>query len=414
MTAGRLLPFLLAAALPLAAQQPDTTHLAPAGSEYQVSVLTAGVGAEVWERWGHNMIRVRDTLTGEDVAYNWGMFSFEQEGFVRRFLMGRMRYWMAVDETARELRLYPYRDRTLIEQHLALSPAQRLALVEFLRWNARDENKYYRYDYYVDNCSTRLRDALDRVLGGALRAQTDTLPAGTTFRRETRRLSAPDPLLYTGLMLGLGPSTDRPISVWEEMFLPVRTMEELRHVTVPGPDGAPIPLVTSEDTLYQSRRFSEPAEASRKVPLYLAIGAGIGLLLVGVGRLRRPRLFLAVGALVALVLGLGGGLLVFLMGFTDHTVTYGNENALLVSFLALILAIALRPALHGAPRAGRLASGTALAIAGLALVALLLKVALPGHQDTWETLALLLPIDLGLALGSLYALSGPTWRPPRS
>jgi hypothetical protein len=412
VTLGRLLPLFLLAAAPVAAQLPDSTP-AQAGSEYQISVLTAGVGAEVWERWGHNMIRVRDTLTGEDVAYNWGMFSFEQEGFVRRFLMGRMRYWMAVDETARELRLYPYRDRTLIEQHLALTPAQRLALVAFLRWNAREENKYYRYDYYLDNCSTRLRDALDQALGGALRAQTGTRMAGTTFRRETRRLSAPDPLLYTGLMLGLGPATDRPITVWEEMFLPVRTMEELRHVTVPGPDGTPVALVTAEDTLYRSARYSEPVDAPRKLPLYLAIGGGLGLLLVVTGRLRRPRLFLALGALVALVLGLGGALLVFLMGFTDHAVTYGNENALLVSFLALILALALRPALDGSRKGGRLASASAVAVAGLALVALLLKVVLPAHQDTWETLTLLAPIDLGLALGTFYALSGPTWRPPK-
>ena len=414
MRVGRFLLSLLAiAAAPLAAQQADTTSRTP-GSEYQVSVLTAGVGAEVWERWGHNMIRVRDTLTGEDVAYNWGMFSFEQEGFVRRFLMGRMRYWMAVDETARELRLYPYRDRTLIEQHLALTPAQRLALVTFLRWNAQEENKFYRYDYYLDNCSTRLRDALDQALGGALRAQTSSVASGTTFRRETRRLSSPDLLLYTGLMLGLGPATDRPISVWEEMFLPVRTMEELRHVTVPGPDGVPVPLVTREDTLYRSRRFSEPAEAPRKVPLYLGLGVAIGVLLLFVGRLHRRRPFLVLGALVALLLGLGGALLVFLMGFTDHAVTYGNENALLVSFLALILAVTLRPALDGSPKAGRVASAAALAIAGLAVAALLAKAVLPGHQDTWETLALLVPIDLGLALGTFYALGGPTWRPPRS
>ena len=410
---GRLAPLLLLfAAAPLTAQQSDTAAALP-GAEYQISVLTAGVGAEVWERWGHNMIRVHDTLTGEDVAYNWGMFSFTQEGFVRRFLMGRMHYWMEPDGTARTVRLYQYRDRTLIEQHLALTPAQRLALVAFLRWNAQEENKYYRYDYYLDNCSTRLRDALDRALGGAIRAQTDTVMTGTTFRRETRRLSSPDLLLYTGLMLGLGPATDRPISVWQEMFLPVRTMEELRHLKVPGPDGAPMPLVTSEDTLYRSARFSEPADPPLKVPLYLGLGAALGLLLAWVGRLRRPRLFLVVGALVALILGLGGALLVFLMGFTDHAVTYGNENALLVSFLALFLAVALRPALAGSPRAGRLASALALAIAGLALVALLLKVILPGHQDTWETLALLLPVDLGLALGTFYALSGPTWRPPR-
>ena len=413
--AGRVvLGTLLALSPPRAlAAQDSTVTDTTAGAEYTISVLTAGAGAEVWERFGHNMIRVRNSATGEDVAYNWGMFSFRQENFVGRFLMGRMHYWMQGIATARILRDYTHADRTLVDQRLALTPAQRLALVQFLEWNAREENKFYRYDYYLDNCSTRLRDALDRALGGVIRAQTGATLSGTTFRQETRRLTEADLPLYTGLMLGLGPPTDRPITEWELMFLPVRMMERLRGVSLPAPDGRRMPLVAATDTLYLSQRFTEPAGQERRTPLYLAVGAAVGLLLVATGRARRPRLFLAVGGLVALLLGLGGGLLTFLMGFTDHAVTYGNENALLVSFLALILAFVLRPATNGSPRAGRLASGLAVAVAGLAVTALVLKLVLPGHQDTWETLALLLPIDLGLAFGTLYAISGPTWRPPR-
>ena len=400
-------------ATPLAAQDStavDTT----AGSQYTISLLTAGAGAEVWERFGHNMIRVRNSATGEDVAYNWGMFSFRQEGFVRRFLMGRMEYWMQGIPMPVILRQYTGYDRTLVDQQLALTPAQRLSLVQFLEWNAREENKYYRYDYYLDNCSTRLRDALDRALGGVLQAQTAGVPSGTTFRQETRRLTVGDLPLYTGLMLGLGPPTDRPITEWELMFLPVRMMERIRGISLRAPDGRRMPLVAATDTLYLSARFAEPSGGARRTPLYLAVGVAVGLLLVAAGRARRPRLFLVLGGLVALLLGLGGALLTFLMGFTDHAVTYGNENALLVSFLALLLAFVLRPATHGVPRAGRLASGLAVAVMGLAVVAVLLKVVLPGHQDTWETMALLLPIDLGLGLGTLYAISGPTWRPPRA
>ena len=135
--------------------------------------------------------------------------------------------------------------------------------------------------------------------------------------------------------------------------------------------------------------------------------------IIGIQFLFMSLFFLVVGGFVALLLGLGGGVLLFLMSFTDHAVTYGNENALLVSFLALFLAFALRPAMHGSPAAGRLVTALAIAVAGLAVTALGLKGIVPAHQDTWETLALLLPIDLGLALGTIYALSGPTWRPPR-
>jgi hypothetical protein len=398
---GLALAVLAAGAGRLEAQQ-----AAAPGEEYQVSVLTAGPGAEVWEKWGHNMIRVRNTRTGADEVYNWGMFSFAQEGFVLHFLMGRMNYWMEAQEMGRTYRLYRARDRTLIEQHLALTPDARVELVTFLEWNAREENRFYRYDYYVDNCSTRLRDALDQALGGALRRATQGVDAGTTFRAETRRLSADGFPLYTGLMLGLGPFTDRPIDRWDEMFLPGKVADRLRELRITQADGGVGPLVAREDTLYASRRFGEPAPAPRKVPLYLAIGVAVGALLVLAGRAKGRLPFLAGGGLIALLLGLGGALLVFLMSFTDHSVTYGNENAFLVSWVALLLAAVLRPALSGNPRARRLAAGLAVAIAGMALVAVLIKVTPWARQDDWELIALLLPVDLGLAAGTVLALRG--------
>jgi hypothetical protein len=398
----------LAVSGPLAAQDGP-----PAGAEYRISVLTAGPGKEVWELWGHNMIRVRNDRTGEDLVYNWGMFSFAQEGFVTRFLMGRMNYWMAAEETARTLWLYRRRDRTMIEQLLDLTPAQRVELVTFLHWNAEEANRYYRYDYYVDNCSTRLRDALDQALGGALRRATLGAESGTTFRNETRRLSAHEFPLYTGLMLGLGPFTDRPLDRWDEMFLPGKVTERLRELRMPGADGATIPLVALEDTLYLSTSFPEHVPAPRKIPLYLGLGLLVAASLLGAAWSGRKWIFLAVGGLVALVTGLGGSLLLFLMGFTDHSVTYGNENAFLLSFLALLLAAVLRPAIHGREGARRLASALALAIMGIALCAVLIKVTPFGRQDDWELIALLLPIDLALGLGTLLALRGPSWRPPR-
>jgi hypothetical protein len=374
------------------------------GEEYRVSLLTAGPGAKVWELWGHNMIRVRNDRTGADVVYNWGMFDFAQKGFVTRFLMGKMNYWMATEETGKIFRSYRMHDRTLVEQELALTPEMRAQLLTFLEWNAREENRFYRYDYYVDNCSTRLRDALDLGLGGALRRATQGVEAGTTYRDETRRLSAHDLPLYTGLMLGLGPFTDRPLDRWDEMFLPGKVAERVRELRVTNADGTTGPLVIREDTLYASQRFPEPLPAPRKTALYLVLGTAVGALLVLAGRAKGRMPFLAGGGLIALLVGLGGALLVFLMSFTDHSVTYGNENAFLVSFVALLLGVALRPAMHGNPRARRLAAGLAVAVAGLALCAVLIKLTPWARQDDWELIALLLPIDLGLAAGTVMAV----------
>lgn len=371
----------------------------PPGATLEVSVITAGAGARVWERWGHNMIRIRDRATGSDLAYNWGMFSFEQAGFVQRFLMGRMWYWMASAPTPRVLRLYAAYDRTLVEQRLDLTPAQAVALDSLLRWTDSDARRFYHYDYYRDNCSTRVRDALDLVLGGVIRAATDTIPAGTTFREETRRLSIADRPLYLGLMLGLGPATDRPISAYEDMFLPVRMMERMRGIAVTGPDGARRPLVAREDTLYLSTRYTEPAPAARIPGTFLVTGLLLGALLWGVGR-RAPRWAGVAGlALAGLLLGVAGGLLAFLMTVTDHAVTYGNQNAWPLTLLPFPLAVLLRPAVAGKARAARWARGLAVAVVCLAAGALVVKLLPVARQDDLETLALLLPLDVGFALG---------------
>ena len=137
--------------------------------------------------------------------------------------------------------------RPITLQRLNLTPAQKLALRDFLRWNEQEENRYYRYDYFRDNCSTRLRDALDRALGGALRAATDTIRTPLTYRRESVRLTDGDRPVQTGIDIALGRPADVPLTRWESFFIPMRLRDAIRDVTLPiGPGGAPVPLVAEE------------------------------------------------------------------------------------------------------------------------------------------------------------------------
>src|SRR5207249_7657865 len=122
----------------------------------------------------------------------------------------------------------------------------------------RDENKYYRYNYYTDNCSTRVRDAIDKAIDGQIKAQLAPRPTGTTFRWHTRRLTRVDALWYTLLNTVLGPATDRPITEWEECFLPIKLRDHLRSVSIKDPDGHDVPLVKSEKILFSSTRAPEP------------------------------------------------------------------------------------------------------------------------------------------------------------
>jgi hypothetical protein len=362
--------------------------------------MTFGPGREVWERFGHNAIWIHDPAASSDIAYNYGLFDFHQHNFILRFVRGQMWYWMAGFPTSAYIAQYERDNRSIWVQELELPARAKVQLQEFLRWNAEPEHRYYHYDYYRDNCSTRVRDAIDRVLNGALRRETESRSAGTTYRFHTQRLVANDPLVYTGLMAALGPGVDRPINAWEEMFLPLKMRDWVRTVSVAGPDGRTVPLVRSERTIFESSAEPPPETPPFWVIWYLLAGSGIGactLLLAGAARssaaARGGFLTLAVGW--AVLAGLAGLILAGLWGLTDHVMAYRNENLLQLDPLALLLV----PTLFAAARGGNDRRGVrlAVAVAGLSLLGLGLRF-FPGlHQVNGPIVALALPAHLGIA-----------------
>jgi hypothetical protein len=381
-------------------REPD----APPGSELRVFLMTMGPGAAVWERFGHNAIWIDDLSEEPDTAYNYGLFDFQQENFLLRFIRGQMWYWMAGFPAEPYVQTYVRDNRSVWLQELNLPPRARLELREFLRWNERPENRFYHYDYYRDNCSTRVRDAIDRVIGGAIEAQTASLPTGTTYRFHTQRLTANDPLIFTGLLLALGQQVDRPISAWEEMFLPLALRDHARQVTVTGPDGTQVPLVASERTLFESTAPPPPGEPPSWLHWYLLLGTVIGAFAAALGGLALRSVAGRIGLGVMAVLwgslaGLGGVVLAGLWAFTDHAMAYRNENLFQVNPLVLALAVLVPLALAGSGRAGRWARALALGLAGLSLLGLVLQV-LPGFdQVNGQVIALALPIHIGFAVG---------------
>ena len=381
---------------------PPSTKAVP-GAELRVYLMTMGPGAAVWERFGHNAIWIDDP-SAPDTSYNYGLFDFEQENFLLRFIRGQMWYWMAGFPAEPYARTYRRDNRSIWLQELNLPPRARLELREFLRWNARPENRFYHYDYYRDNCSTRVRDAIDRVIGGAIAAQTTSLPTGTSYRFHTQRLTENDPPIFTGLLLALGPGVDRPISAWEEMFLPMALRDHVRRVTVEGADGAELPLVAGERTLFESTAPQPPDSPPSWLHWYLLTGATLGAVAVVLGgaarRRRAGRMGLGVLAVLwGVVAGTSGIVLAGLWAFTDHEMAYRNENLFQVNPVILALAVLVPLGLAGWGRMARWARMTALGLAALSLAGFLVQ-ALPGFdQANGQVIALTLPMHLGIALG---------------
>jgi hypothetical protein len=372
------------------------------GSELTVYLMTMGPGKHVWERFGHNAIWIHDPVHGTDQAYNYGLFDFGQQNFLLRFVQGRMWYWMQGFPAQSYVDSYRRANRSVWVQELEITPAARLELQRFLEWNERPENRFYHYDYYRDNCSTRVRDALDRAVGGRIRQRTSGTPSGTTFRFHTLRLTANDPPIYTGLLLALGHPVDRPITQWEEMFLPLALREHLRKITVVRPDGSDAPLVRSERTLFQSTEPDPPSTPPFWVPAYLLLGLAIGGSIFGLSILAPGSTWARTGFLVlswgwTLLAGIGGIVVAGLWAVTDHAAAYNNENVLQIDLLTLPLLWLLPRVTFGSERAARRARMVAGVVAGLSLAGLLLKVLPQFYQVNGAAIALALPAHAGVA-----------------
>lgn len=377
------------------------------GESLRVSLLTIGPGDAVWEKFSHNAILIQDVLGGWARAYNWGIFDFGQVDFIPRLIRGTMLYEMAPMDAEGALEEYRRTNRAVWLQELALTPQQRAELFTFVEWNARPENRDYRYDYYRDNCSTRVRDALDRVLGGSIRrvAQTDTTTH--TYRWHTRRLLQTVPAAYLGIQTVLGAAADRPLTGWEEMFLPIRLMEQIREIPVPDGKGGTRSLVLRQRQLLESTRPSIPTAPPFAYPWFLLVGLlwGGGLLFLG----RRGRAMGLGGRLALAALGGGWSLVAsgagtLLLGawlFTDHVFWYRNLNLLQVNpfFLLLVPAFILHLFKRRFPRWGR---DLAVVLAVVSGVGLLIWV-LPGlGQENGEILALTVPLNGALAMAAVW------------
>jgi len=376
---------------------------AQASAAPRIGVATMQPVEIFFERFGHNAIVVDDPTRGEPVSYNFGYFDMDEDGFLGRFVRGDMRYRLVALPLAEDMAYYRDVGRGVSIQWLALEPGEAERLAAALAENARPENARYRYDYFLDNCSTRVRDALDRALGGTLRAQLETRSQGNTFRSEAVRLASPAFWMWLGFDVGLGPEADRPNSLWRDAFVPMRLAASLR--TARRSDGRA--LVRAEETLLPHRIAPEPVGAPVAWWPWLLAGFAIAAVTLRAGA-RAPRR-VAMFALPAWMLcAIAGGLMLFIWTATAHRFGWANHNLLLLNPLCALL-------LPGAWRIARGRRGGRTFRIVLALVAAAAVLApflhwlplLPQRNAHW--IALLTPVQLALAwvLWRAYGLATP-------
>jgi hypothetical protein len=306
--------------------------------DYQISLLTCGPGDELYSAFGHSAIRVWEKESNQNFIFNYGTFDFNTPFFYVKFTQRTLDYMLSVSTYDRFIDEYNYQERDVREQVLDLNPEQEAKLFEFLQINYLPENRFYRYDFFYDNCATRIRDAFELVLGNQLDWNEDENPEEKTFRNLIDEYVYPLPWADFGIDLALGSVIDENASEWEKQFLPDYMEEAFGKAMIVG-DGPTRPLVK------ENKVILEFSEKESKIDLFnpYILWWVFAILVIGLTFLgfKKKRLFVGFDIGFFAVLGLLGLLITMLWFFTFHSQTKYNWNILWAFPGHLILAVML-------------------------------------------------------------------------
>ncbi len=299
------------------------TKLSP---DAEIRIITCGpYQGELYSAFGHSAIYVKDVATGTNRLYNYGVFDFNQPNFYLNFAKGHLNYRLAVMDYERFVQSYIQENRFVHEQVLNLTPGQNQRLFDFLQWNAREENMYYNYDYFYDNCATRVRDALKHTFGDTIAFDGSYITTNYTIRDLCDIYLKQQPWGDLGIYLCLGLPMDKIATPWMHMFLPDYVESAFNHAYVKDSTGGR-PLV--RETLIRFEPVPEEALTSLNTPFnWLAALLVVGLLFTFLGYKRGTPFYVFDTVLFSITGLLGWFLLVLWLG-TDHKAAAQNMNLL--------------------------------------------------------------------------------------
>jgi hypothetical protein len=293
----------------------------------RITLLTCTPGQELYSTFGHSALRVTDSSAGTDIIYNYGTFDFDDPSFYSKFVRGKLLYFVSVDRFENFLEEYKYERRGITEQVLNLSCTEKQKLVTALSENAKEENKYYKYDFVVDNCTTRLRDIVFKNANarlpdgqGSINTKNIRPKESVTFRNLIHEYLNKSYQYWSklGIDILMSSPVDKKISNDEAMFLPDYLLKGFDSTMINGK-----PLVSEKSEILKA---DLPANNS---PLFspFAIFSILFLIIAALSFFKKTNGFFSVFDFMLFFFCGAIGLLILFMWFgTDHAECKNNFN----------------------------------------------------------------------------------------
>lgn len=288
-------------------------------SNAQVSLITITPGQDLYSAFGHSTIWIYDPQNQIDRVYNYGTFDFEQPGFYLNFVKGHLDYTLSVYSFENQYLSAQEEGRGLDQQLLGLDSIQKQRLFEFLEWNALPQNAHYKYDFYLDNCSSRIRDIFQKNFGANLKYDP-LISTPYSFREWMNIFLLPHPWSSLGMNIGLGAPSDKKTDYLTQMYLPLNLK---LGVACAMNSGKPL-VVQDKEILYP---FENNVKVNNPVLSVTMVVFAMSMLLI-FSKGRFASLATAFDALLFIVVTILGLVLALLWLATDHWVCAGNTDLL--------------------------------------------------------------------------------------
>ena len=303
------------------------TQINTLAKDAEISIITIGPGKQLYDSFGHNAIRVSDPSNGKDLAFNYGTFDFNTPNFYIKFGQGKLPYALSVSTYDGFLRNYIAEKRWIKQQKLDLTYGEKIAIFEFLLNNAQPSNREYQYDFFLDNCATRIRDVLAVNLGSKLSYQDKQYaPFLYSFRELIQQRLHWNSWGSLGIDIALGAVIDRTANPWEHQFLPDYVFESLKSATITR-NNKTSALIKKETTI------NNPGPRARNTafllsPFFVFLVIALGIVYRTLRDSKQQKRSQWLDTVLFFVTGIVGVLLLVLWLATDHTATINNYNIL--------------------------------------------------------------------------------------
>jgi len=293
----------------------------------KVSLLTSSPGKDLYAQFGHSAIRIKDTLSGQDLVFNYGLFDFNTPDFYVKFVRGKLPYQLGIQRFDAFLNVYIEENRQLRSLEINLSEQERLALINFLSVNYLPENREYSYDFFFDNCATRIRDILENKFQANY--PDTSLVKKATFRHFLSEYVGQNSWINVGFYLILGIPSDSIATFRDEMFLPDYLEKHLENAAL----GEKTLAKNKVQVLFQNQPQKNDAQLFSPILIAWLLFFK-GLLITLFLSSRWINIF---DKVYFSLLFLAGVLFIFMWLGTDHFVTHQNMNLLWASPLYLFI-----------------------------------------------------------------------------